>query len=532
MPMKLIFAHLALSFCLLTKVNAHDPASDISVAAKRFLRSLNAKEKEKVHYRFKDHERENWHFFPGNFIQPNGRRGLSLKEMSPIQKILAHGLLGSALSHRGLIEATDVILLEQILFEKEGRDFRDPELFHVSIFGEPDEAGSWGWRFEGHHLSLNFTFVNGRIFSITPSFFGASPAEVTEGKYKGMRVLADEEEKARKLFLSLSPPQKKIAILSDKAPRDILSGQENSINRKSFTPPKGLPITKMNSRQKGWLNDLIHAYAAKHRPEIVQQISSRKPLVHSKETYIAWAGSLNAGEGHYYRVQTPDFLFEYANTQNNVNHSHAVWRDFDGDFGRDFLSDHYQKVHKSAKDWISIFDGKTLNGWKANENEDSFRVKDGCIVANAPSRCHLFYETQKPFKNFEFKSEVMTLPHSNAGIYFHTRFQQKGWPKAGFECQINNTFHDPKKTASVYGVMDCLEAPAQDDEWFDLYIKVEGKRVITKVNERVIIDWTQPLNWKKGSNFERILGEGTFALQGHDPESTVLFRNLLVKRLP
>ncbi len=140
MPMKLIFAHLALSFCLLTKVNAHDPASDISVAAKRFLRSLNAKEKEKVHYRFKDHERENWHFFPGNFIQPNGRRGLSLKEMSPIQKILAHGLLGSALSHRGLIEATDVILLEQILFEKEGRDFRDPELFHVSIFGEPDAS--------------------------------------------------------------------------------------------------------------------------------------------------------------------------------------------------------------------------------------------------------------------------------------------------------------------------------------------------------------------------------------------------------
>ena len=111
----------------------------------------------------------------------------------------------------------------------------------------------------------------------------------------------------------------------------------------------------------------------------------------------------------------------------------------------------------------------------------------------------------------------MTLPNSNAGVYFHTRFQDEGWPKAGFECQVNNTYHDPKKTASIYGVVDCLEAPANDDEWFDLYIKVEGKKVITKVNGKVISEWTQPADWKKGSSFERILGEGTFALQGHDP---------------
>ena len=126
----------------------------------------------------------------------------------------------------------------------------------------------------------------------------------------------------------------------------------------------------------------------------------------------------------------------------------------------------------------------------------------------------------------------MTLPHSNSGIYFHTRFQDDGWPKAGFECQVNNTYHDPKKTASVYGVKDTLEAPAKDDEWFEVYIKVEGKKVVTKVNEKTIIEWTQPDDWKAGSSFERKLGEGTFALQGHDPGSTVLFRNLMVKRLP
>ena len=129
--------------------------------------------------------------------------------------------------------------------------------------------------------------------------------------------------------------------------RDILSGQDSKVNRKSFFPPNGLPITKLNPKQKNWLIELVHLYAVKHRPEVIKQISKRKPLVHPQETYIAWAGSLNLKEAHYYRVQTPDFLFEYANTQNDINHAHAVWRDFDGDFGRDFLADHYQKAHKT-----------------------------------------------------------------------------------------------------------------------------------------------------------------------------------------
>ena len=326
---------------------AQDPATDMAIVAKRFLQSLDANTKAKAHFKFIDEERENWHFFPSKFIKPKGRKGLSLKEMTPVQKILAHGLLGSVLSHRGLLEATDIILLEQILFEREGSTFRDPELYHVSIFGTPGNVGTWGWRFEGHHLSLNFTLANGRVFSNTPSFFGASPAKVFEGKYAGLQVLTDEAEKAHKLFHSLSVSQKKLAILSEKAPRDILSGQDSTVNRKSFFPPNGLPITKLNPKQKTWLNELVYLYAFKHRPEVIKQISKRKPLVHPQETYIAWAGSLNLKEAHYYRVQTPDFLFEYANTQNDINHAHAVWRDFDGDFGRDLLADHYQKAHKT-----------------------------------------------------------------------------------------------------------------------------------------------------------------------------------------
>ena len=527
-----IFLPFFFYLTLFGQIFAHDPATEMTTAAQNLLNSLEAGKKKKTHFPFSDKERENWHFFPGNFIQPNGRMGLPVKEMSSLQRTLAQTLLSSALSHRGQIEASTVILLEQILYEKEGREMRNPDLYSYAVFGQPDLAGTWGWRFEGHHLSLNFSLVNGRIFSVTPSFWGASPAKVKEGKHAGLRVLSEEESKAFKFLKSLSSPQKKMAILSDQAPRDIYSGQDNAVNRSSFIPAKGLPITKMNPRQKGWLTELVEVYSAKHRLQVVEQVKSRKPLLHPTETFFAWSGGLTPETGHYYRIQTPDFLFEYANTQNNVNHVHAVWRDFEGDFGRDLLAEHYAENHSKEKGWISMFDGKTLKGWKANENDDSFSVKNGCIVANAPGRCHLFYQTKKPFKNFEFKTEVLTLPHSNAGVYFHTRFQDEGWPKAGFECQVNNTYHDPKKTASIYGVIDCLEAPANDDEWFTLYIKVDGNHVITKVNDKIVADWIQPSDWKKGANFERILGEGTFALQGHDPESTVLFRNLFVKRLP
>jgi len=513
---------------------AHDPASEMAEAANRFIASLDEKAKKAALFTWDSKERERWNFLPDKFIKPDGKRlGLSIKLMTAQQRILAHGLLSSALSHRGYLEATTIMTLEQILFKIEGRDIRNPELYYVCIFGEPAKAASWGWRFEGHHLSLSFTLVNGRIFSVTPSFFGTNPAEVKEGAFKGLKVLADEENLARKLARSLSPPQRKIAILSEKAPSDILTKWDSVVKRDTFFPPQGLPITKMNSRQKVWLAEIVEAYASKHRPEVLAQVTSKNPLIDPESTYFVWAGSRSPGEGHYYRIQTPKFLFEYDCTQNGANHVHAVWRDFNGDFGRDILAQHHAQSHqKGEAGWESLFDGKSLKGWKANEDKGAFTVRDGCIVANAHNRSHLFYETKKPFKNFEFKADVMTLPHSNSGIYFHTKYQGEGWPKAGFECQVNNTYHDPKKTGSIYGVSDTLEAPAKDDEWFEVYIKVDGKKVVTKVNGKTVAEWTQPADWKAGENFERTLGGGTFALQGHDPGSTVLFRNLRVKRLP
>jgi hypothetical protein len=190
-----------------------------------------------------------------------------------------------------------------------------------------------------------------------------------------------------------------------------------------------------------------------------------------------------------------------------------------------------------SRGFVTIFDGKSLDGWKkAGENPDSIQLKDGAIVANGP-RCHLFYVgDEMPFKNFHFVCEVMTRPGSNGGIYFHTKYQENNWPAQGHECQVNNTFEkDPQKTGGVYKVAKVLEAPAKDDEWFKYEIIVEAYHVVVKINDKVTADYTEDpeaLAKEKGIEPGRRIGEGTFALQAHDPGSTVLYRNIKVKRLP
>ncbi len=183
-------------------------------------------------------------------------------------------------------------------------------------------------------------------------------------------------------------------------------------------------------------------------------------------------------------------------------------------------------------DWVSMFDGQSFKGWKASENKDSWKIENGALVAFGP-RSHLFYVgDDKPFVNFEFRAEVMTKPGSNAGIYFHTQYQKTGWPKFGYEAQVNNSHRDPKRTGSLYAVVNVLEAPAKDDEWFKYCIRVEGKRVTIKVNGKELVNYTEPADKVAGKDFTRVLDKGTFALQAHDPKSTVLFRKLQVRRLP
>ncbi len=185
--------------------------------------------------------------------------------------------------------------------------------------------------------------------------------------------------------------------------------------------------------------------------------------------------------------------------------------------------------------WTSLFDGKSLSGWKASENPSSVKVEDGRIVVNGP-RAHLFYVgdvKNHAFRNFEFKAEVMTKANSNSGIYFHTEYQETNWPAKGFEAQVNNSYaRDPRKTGSLYAVKDVTQAPAKDDEWFEYHILVNGKKVELRINGKTTVEWTEPEGFKNEAQPGRKLGSGTFALQAHDPGSTVYFRNLRVKPLP
>jgi hypothetical protein len=190
---------------------------------------------------------------------------------------------------------------------------------------------------------------------------------------------------------------------------------------------------------------------------------------------------------------------------------------------------------EEGKGWISLFNGKDLDGWKAGVNASTFSVEDGTIKV-AGDRAHLFYTGEVEnhnFKNFEFKAKVMTKPGANSGIYIHTKYQEDGWPAHGYEVQVNNSQGDWKRTGSLYDIVDVKENYARDNEWYTEYVKVEGKRIIIKINDTVVVDYTEPEKpFREGEGVHRVLGTGTFALQGHDPGSVVFYKDILVRPLP
>ena len=190
-------------------------------------------------------------------------------------------------------------------------------------------------------------------------------------------------------------------------------------------------------------------------------------------------------------------------------------------------------VGSKADQWQSLFNGETLDGWLASENKDTFTADNGMIVAHGP-RSHLFYTglvNDANFKNFEFKADVLTTPGSNSGIYFHTQYEETGWPSKGFECQVNTTHSDRKKTGGIYAIQDVMDnAPSTDDKWFQYYIRVEDKHVIIQIDGKTTAAWTQPEDWTPPEGMAgRKIGEGTVALQGHDPESIVYFKNIMIR---
>ena len=304
-------------------------------AASAFLRELTPSQRQKAVFRFDDPERLNWHYIP------RARRGLSLKEMTDEQREAAHALLHAGLSRSGFQKATTIMALEAVLHELErgGRIVRDPDLYYWSIFGSPSMQGRWGWRVEGHHLSLNYVIDDGRIVSATPAFFGANPATVkmqtATGIRVGTRVLAREELLARKLLQSLDDQQRSLAVFSRRPPRDIRAA---NTPQPPVSKPIGIPGAKLNASQRQALWDLLEAYAAKMPEQVSAAWLAEIRDSGLDRVYFAWAGGAEEGQPHYYRVQGPDFLIEYANVQsdpvgNPANHIHSVWRSLHGDFG-------------------------------------------------------------------------------------------------------------------------------------------------------------------------------------------------------
>jgi hypothetical protein len=300
--------------------------NQMASAATRFLASLDDEAKSRAVFAFDSPERLNWHFIP------RPRKGLPLKDMNSAQRALAFGLLNTGLSAAGTLKATTIMSLDQVLkdVEKGSGPVRDPELYFVTVFGEPSDRGKWGWRVEGHHLSLNFVVSDGKVVSATPTFFGANPAEVRTGPRKGLRTLADIEDRALRLLQALDDGQKKLAVIAEKAPSDIRAA---NTPQPPTDPAAGIAFAQLSDSQKPMLRALIESYAADMPLEVAQAWLDEIEKAGIDSVKFAWAGAAERTQQHHYRVQGPSFLIEFNNTQNGANHIHSVWRNMLGDFG-------------------------------------------------------------------------------------------------------------------------------------------------------------------------------------------------------
>ena len=313
--------------------NAEQTAS-MAKAATAFLETLTPDQRTAAMFPFDGEDRFDWHFIPRE------RKGVPLKTMTEAQQAAALALVQTSLSAEGYDKAERIRQLEQILYEREGRDIRDTELYFFMVFGEPSASGTWAWRYEGHHISHSWTVIDGALSSTTPQFFGTNPAYVREGNRAGERVLGAEDYLARTLLGSLSGDDLEAALISDEAPRDILTSSEREA---AMQDDVGVAYSQLDGNQQATLWALIEEYAVVQPAPISEERLSKVRAAGLADIKFAWMGSVMAGEPHYYRVQGPTFLIEYDNVQNEANHAHSVWRDFDGDFGRDLLAAHYRE---------------------------------------------------------------------------------------------------------------------------------------------------------------------------------------------
>jgi len=314
-------------------------SEEMTAAATGLWKALTPEQQAKARFDFKDEERLNWHFIPRE------RKGLALREMTSAQKQLAHALLAAGLSQQGVIKAQSIMSLEQVLLILEGAkpaNRRDPDNYFITIFGTPSAKGTWGYRIEGHHLAQNYTIVDGKV-SDSPSFFGSNPAEVRIGPRKGLRVLALEDDYGYDMIESLDKTQQDVAVVDKTALKDIITGASRKAALNGA--PNGLSAAKMTAAQYDKLMTIVELYAS----NVPQAMAEKRLELARKQpkdaTFFAWTGAVERGGLHYYRVQTPGFLIEMDCTQDQGNHIHSVWRDYENDFGLDLLKAHYNASH-------------------------------------------------------------------------------------------------------------------------------------------------------------------------------------------
>ena len=331
-----IAAALVLVSVTASTVASQRSATAMSSAASKWLASLSPEQRDRAVFPFDSEERMRWHYVPNETFP---RKGLTIKDMTEAQRALAHELLKTGLSARGYLTATSIMELEKVLRAIEGgvRMARDHEAYLFSVFGTPGDKQAWGWRFEGHHLSVRFDVVGAKMTASAPAFFGANPAEVRDGPQKGTRVLGAEEDAGRALLDSLDATERAAAILPIEAPGDILTTTKVTVDPLS---PIGLKASAMTKPQRELLMSLIDVYAGLMAADVAAERMDRLKKAGLDNIAFAWAGETEKGKKHYYRLQGPTFLVEYDNTQNDGNHIHSVWRDFNGDFGRDLLREH------------------------------------------------------------------------------------------------------------------------------------------------------------------------------------------------
>jgi hypothetical protein len=306
-------------------------------AALAFLGALPADARKRAVFAIGDRERLNWHYVP------RGREGVPFKAMPAPARAAAHELMKASLSAVGYGKATNIIQLEDVLRRIESFGLsRDPENYAFTVFGNPGASAPWSWRVEGHHLSLNFTLVPGQPVALTPAFMGANPAEVPSGPKKGQRALAAEQDLGRALAQSLTAAQRARSVIAAESLGDIVTGPGRA---DSLATPAGLPLADMTGDQRSLAAKLIEEYARNMRSELAEQELRRMTEAGSERVHFAWAGPLEPGRAHYYRLHGPTLLIEYDNTQNNANHVHSVWHDPRRDFGQDLLRAHYEHGH-------------------------------------------------------------------------------------------------------------------------------------------------------------------------------------------